>query len=199
MNEIFEREIDSRQRHNSFENKPCNHRSTSVTSRFCYPRALTPLCFKVLPARVCSVNLRLLTHTTPLFCFFYFKLLFSKTLGLVVIYIDLYLYRRSFRPSQPTNSTVDAITATIFVQRIIKTQWRRQPPMRNRSTVVFLLTRTTQKSFMKRSWPIPPYFRTSIIMIARQTNLFAIFIYFLRTTVLTQQIFLDILMTKMLV
>ena len=71
----------------------------SVTSPFCYPRALTPLCFKVLPARVCSVNLRLLTHTTPLFCFFYFKLLFSKTLGLVVIYIDLYLYRRSFRPS----------------------------------------------------------------------------------------------------
>ena len=66
---------------------------------FCYSRALTPLCFKVLPARVCSVNLRLLTHTTPLFCFFYFKLLFSKTLGLVVIYIDLYLYRRSFRPS----------------------------------------------------------------------------------------------------
>ena len=62
-------------------------------------RALSRHCvLRYFPARVCSVNLRLLTHTTPLFCFFYFKLFFSKTLGLVVIYI----YRRPFRPSQPT-------------------------------------------------------------------------------------------------
>ena len=73
----------------------------SVTLPFCHPHALTPLCFKVLPARVCSVNLRLLTHTTPLFCFFYFKLLFSKTLGLVVIYSSISI-DDPFRLSRPT-------------------------------------------------------------------------------------------------
>ena len=94
-----ERDRESTEITTAFDSKNFVAFVPSVTSPFCHSRALTPLCFKVLPARVCSVNLRLLTHTTPLFCFFYFKLLFSKTLGLVVIYIDLYLYRRSFRPS----------------------------------------------------------------------------------------------------
>ena len=43
-------------------------------------RALSRHCvLRYFSARVCSVNLQLLTHTTPLFCFFYFKLFFSKT------------------------------------------------------------------------------------------------------------------------
>ena len=71
--EIFEREIESQQSHNSIWQQNFVTFVPSVTSPFCHSRALTPLCFKVLPARVCSVNLRLLTHTTPLFCFFYFS------------------------------------------------------------------------------------------------------------------------------
>ena len=75
----------------------------SALSRHCVLRYFS--------ARVCSVNLQLLTHTTPLFCYFYFKLFFSKTLGLVVIYdlrvlfALLYNSRLPSRPSQPANST----------------------------------------------------------------------------------------------
>ena len=75
-------------------------------------RALSRHCvLRYIAARVCSVNLRLLTHTPPLFCYFYFKLFFSKTLGLVVIYdlrvlfALLYNSRLPSRPSQPANST----------------------------------------------------------------------------------------------
>ena len=99
---FFNDDLRDRQTSQLFWQKPCSLvSSTSVTLPFCCPRALTSLCFKVLSARVCSVNLRLLTHTTPLFCFFYFKLLFSKTLGLVAIYSSFSI-DDPFRLSRPT-------------------------------------------------------------------------------------------------
>ena len=101
-----------------------------LLSRFCYPRALTPLCFKVLPARVCSVNLRLLTHTTPLFCFFYFKLLFSKTLGLVVIIyscisIETPLGSLSLQNSTALRESIDALKwKSSFLSSFLVGLWR---------------------------------------------------------------------------
>ena len=101
VTEIFEREIESDHTHNFIrqENLVAFFRRLL---HFSVTRALSRHCvLRYFPARVCSVNLRLLTHTTPLFCFFYFKLLFSKTLGLVVIYSSISI-DDPFRLSQPT-------------------------------------------------------------------------------------------------